>query len=406
MSVRSAPHPTAPLSSSFWAYAASVTAAGLGDGVRVAALPLLAASLTASPALVGAVAACQSLPWLLVNPLSGALADRHDRRSLMQLATEVRVVLAVTLVAIVALHLVDIAWLCVLGFLLGSADTMGSNSASGLLPRLVRGPQLERANAISQGGYVTGANLLGPALGALLFTVARELPFSADAVSFGIAGLLLLAVAGPFPPDSRGGGRITTEVVQGARWLWAHHPLRLLAVLVGLQNLAFGMVLSTFVLFVLEVLRVPRVLYGVLLAVMAAGGLLGSLFAYRAGIRLRRPALLRAILAVNGLGLLAIWGLPRIWLVIPVLILLGFLGTLWDVTVVSYRQRETPDALLGRVTSTFRVVGLGAYPVGAALGGVLAQAAGLRVPFLAAGLVMALAVGLSIPGLAGVELSR
>ena len=406
MSVRSAPHSTLALGSSFWAYAASNTAAGLGDGVRVAALPLLAASLTTSPALVGAVAACQSVPWLLVNPFSGALADRHDRRSLMQLATVVRVTLAVTLVVMVGLRLADIAWLCVLGFLLGSADTLGSNSASGLLPRLVRGPQLERANAISQGGYATGENLLGPALGALLFTIARELPFGADAASFALAGILLLAVVGPFPPDSPGDGRIMAEVAQGAGWLWAHRPLRLLAVLVGLQNLAFGMVLSTFVLFVLEVLRVPRVLYGVLLAVFASGGLLGSLFAYRAGARLRRPALLRAILVVNGLGLLAIWVLPRIWLVIPVLLLLGFLGTLWDVTVVSYRQRETPDALLGRVTSAFRVVGIGAYPLGAALGGVLAQAAGLRFPFLVAGLVMGMAVWLSVPGLAGVELSR
>lgn len=406
MTSRPAARFSGTLGSSFWAYAASNTLAGLGDGIRLAALPLLAASLTTSPALVGAVAASQSIPWILVNPFTGALVDRHDRRLLMQLGTILRVALAATLVAIVSLHLATILALCFLGFLLGAADTLGANAASGLLPRLVPGLLLERANAMSQGGYAVGENLLGPALGAFLFTVSRVLPFSGDAACFALAGGMLLAVRGSFPPEPAGGTGMVSEIVQGIAWLWRHGPLRVLALLVALQNLAFGMALSTFVLFVLDVLRLPKSAYGLLLAVVALGGMLGSYLAYRAGPRLRRPGLLRLVLAANGAGLLVIWADPSLWLLIPVLAGLGFFGTLWDVTVVSYRQRETPDALLGRVTSAFRTVGIGATPVGAALGGTLAQVLGLRFPFLAAGLIMLAALAASIPGLAGVALSR
>lgn len=394
------------LDARFWAYAGANVLAGLGDGVRLAAIPLLAASLTRSPALVGAVAASQTIPWLFVNPLMGVLVDRRDRRRLMQLATLVRVGLALLLTAAIWAGAATVPLLCGVGFLLGSADTLGANAASGLLPRLIQGSQLERANAVSQGGYAVGETLLGPALGALLFTVARELPFSADAGAFLLAFALLAMVRGAFQPSPGSGARVHSQLWEGATWLWRHRPLRLLAALVALQNLAFGMLLGVLVLFVLEVLRLPQVAYGLLLGTMAVGGLLASLVSLRLGPRLRRTGLLRAVLAVNAIGAGAIWAFPRVEVVVPTFLAVGFLSTIWDVVVVSYRQREVPDPLLGRVTSAFRAVGIGATPVGAALGGVVAQSAGLRAPFLAAAVGMALALAISVPGLSGTRLSR
>ncbi len=403
---RSSPERSHRLDGRFWTYASANAAAALGDGVRLAAMPLLAASLTRTPTLVAAVAASQSLPWLLVNPLSGVLVDRHDRRLLMQVAGVVRIVLVLAVIAGLWLQLLSIPWLCALGFLLGGSDTLGANAATGLLPKLIQGPQLERANAVSQGAYAVGSNLLGPALGAVLFTVARVAPFSADAASFGVAVLLLTRVRGAFRPAPGPASSLVSELTEGMTWLWRHRPLRVLALLVALSNLAYGLLSGVLVLFVLEVMRLRPVAYGLLLAVLAVGGLLASAVAVRLGRRLRRPGILRAVLAVNAVGMALIWALPTVLVVVPVFLVNGFLNTMWDVVVVSYRQREAPDRLLGRVTSAFRTVGIGAVPVGAALGGLLAQLSGLRAPFLVASLVLLVAFAISLPGLAGAGLSR
>jgi predicted MFS family arabinose efflux permease len=69
----------------------------------------------------------------------------------------------------------------------------------------------------------------------------------------------------------------------------------------------------------------------------------------------------------------------------------------WNVVTVSLRQRLVPPELLGRVTSSYRMIGIGAMPVGAALGGVLARGYGLHMPYLAGGLLLAAATLISLP---------
>ncbi|HEY6537713.1 MAG TPA: MFS transporter [Candidatus Dormibacteraeota bacterium] len=385
----------------FWRYAIATTASGIGDGVRFAALPLLAASLTRSPVLVAAVATAEGLPWVLVNPISGVLIDRHDRRQMMRWSAEVRVALVLILVAAILTHLVTIWWLCGLGFLLGCADTFGSNASIGLLPALVAAAQLERANAVSQGIYNVGTTLLGPAIGGLLFTVTVTLPFGVDIAAFVAVIVLLAGLRGDFRAESAPGAAsgIRAELWEGMAWLVHHRVLRNLALLVGAMNLAFGMIVGILVLFVLETLHLPRGAYGLLLATFAVGGLLGTGLAVRYGARLRSTLVLRLVLLVEagGAGAVAAW--PTLGAVIPAFCAIGLFSTLWDVVVVSYRQRVVPAALIGRVTGAFRVVGMGATPVGTILGGVIAGAMGLRAPFIAAALILVLATLMSVPGL-------
>src|SRR5688572_14516655 len=80
-----------------WLLAASWTS-NLGDGIALAAAPLLIASLTSSPVLVAAGAMMQFLPWLLFGLLAGAVADHHDRRRLVMLANSLRAVVVLVLV--------------------------------------------------------------------------------------------------------------------------------------------------------------------------------------------------------------------------------------------------------------------------------------------------------------------
>src|SRR5215813_9265087 len=77
----------------FARYWLSMFLADFGDGVRLAALPLLAAQLTRSPAAVAAVTAAQSLPWLMTGAGLGVLVDRSDQRRLMVIVDVTRAVI-------------------------------------------------------------------------------------------------------------------------------------------------------------------------------------------------------------------------------------------------------------------------------------------------------------------------
>ncbi|HEX8930534.1 MAG TPA: MFS transporter, partial [Actinomycetota bacterium] len=67
----------APLGRPFWTFWTASALANIGDGIRLAAFPLLAASLSAGPVGVAAVTAAQALPWLVTGLAAGALADRR-----------------------------------------------------------------------------------------------------------------------------------------------------------------------------------------------------------------------------------------------------------------------------------------------------------------------------------------
>jgi MFS family permease len=75
----------------------------------------------------------------------------------------------------------------------------------------------------------------------------------------------------------------------------------------------------------------------------------------------------------------------------------GITGAVFGVVGVSLRQAIVPDPLMGRVVSAFRMVGYGAVPVGAILGGVVARTLGLRAPFLLSAAVLVLAALMALP---------
>ena len=100
--------PGRPFGPGFRALFAGSLISNTGDGIRLAALPLLATTLTSSPVLVSAVTAAQFLPWVLVAPLGGALVDRHDRRRMILITQAWRGAVMLALALLVASDLVAI----------------------------------------------------------------------------------------------------------------------------------------------------------------------------------------------------------------------------------------------------------------------------------------------------------
>ncbi|MFD7683398.1 MFS transporter, partial [Streptomyces sp. NPDC060187] len=166
------------LGSSFNKVWVAAIASSWGDGVQMAALPLLAVQLTTDPLLIGAVGAIGTLPWFLLGLPAGALVDRWDRRKVMLRADLVRfTILALLTLAVLTDH-ATITLLIAAGFALGCGDIFFDISAQAVLPVVVTGDQaLIRANSRISAAQINGEQLAGPPIGGVLFSLSHSLPF-------------------------------------------------------------------------------------------------------------------------------------------------------------------------------------------------------------------------------------
>jgi MFS family permease len=378
----------------WWANAISST----GDGAFVAALPLLAVTITRDPRLVSVVTAATYLPWLLLSLPAGAVVDRHDRATLMWRAQAVQAAVVAVLAILIVAHRADIAVLAAGGLLLGSAEVIFSNAAQSVLPALVPAELLPKANGSQQVSLTVGESFLGPPAGSLLFAAAAALPFGLDAASFAGSAALLASLPKTRPaPESTTRSKVRAQIAEGLRWLARHRLLRVVAVLLGIYNFANQMGQAILVLLATQTLHVSARGYGLLLAASAVGSVIGGVvnpvLTRRLGLlpSLVLPAVIDAA-AFVGIGLA-----PSPIVVAALLAVQGFSVTMWNVVTVSLRQRIVPGPILGRVNSVYRMLGWGLMPFGALAGGFVAHAAGLRAPYVVAGLLCALSTLVALP---------
>ena len=185
---------------------------------------------------------------------------------------------------------------------------------------------------------------------------------------------------------------MVADIREGLSYLFHHRVLRTLAIMVGIGNLASTAAFAVFVLYAVEPgpMGLDAVAYGVLLTTMALGSLLASLVVERVERAMGRSRLLLVSAAMLSLTI-AVPGLTtNVWLVGLSFAVGGFGVVLWNVVTVSLRQRIVPDALLGRLNASYRLLAWGSQPIGALLGGLIGEALGLTAAFLIAGFGSAL----------------
>ncbi|NUR64014.1 MAG: MFS transporter [Catenulispora sp.] len=368
---------------------AAGTVSVLGDGAFVAALPLLAAGYTRDPRLISGLTIAGTLPWLVFSLQSGAIADRSESRRLSILAQGWQL-LCVALVGVLALDRGTgggLAALYVLAFGLGMAATLAKSASQPLMTSIVPREHLVSANGRLFTAQSVARDFAGPAAGAALFAVAPALPFWADVATFAVSMVLIarlprtgaVGAAGAGAPD-RSGRRMRTDVKEGLTWLARHRLLRTTTWLSAVANFGNTMGFATLVLYV------GTHHYGLLLSVAAIGGVLGGLVSRRAVARLGGRVVVRLTttatpLACIGIGLFG----PNPIVVAPLLAVSSMSAALWNVAVVSQRQRLVPAHLLARVSSAGIMVVWGMQPLGALAGGLIAARFGLGTPWVIGG---------------------
>jgi len=168
----------------------------LGDGMVAAAAPLLVASVSDDPVLIGLAVFAQQLPWLLFSLVSGAVIDRLDKRRLIVAVDVLRGLLTGVFALSVWAGDVSIPLIYGIAFALGTAETLAENAASALVPAVVESELLPKANARLHGSYFVLNRFAGQPVGAALFVLAAALPFGFDAMSFLVSALLVATMRG------------------------------------------------------------------------------------------------------------------------------------------------------------------------------------------------------------------
>ncbi|WP_436500892.1 MFS transporter [Actinokineospora sp. HUAS TT18] len=364
-------------------------ASNLGDGIALAAGPLLVASLTSDPALISGAAAVQQLPWLLFSLISGAYVDRLDRRKLIIVVNILRASVIAGLAAAVWTGAVTIPLIYVAFFLVGVAETFADNAGGAMIPAVVDKELLPKANARLTAVHMVGNMMIAPPVGAAVFVIAAALPFGINAVGFLVAAALMASIRyRPEPVEVTERKPLRVEIVEGLKWLWAHRLVRVLAVCLCLMNITFFGPFSILVLYSREHLGLPEIGFGALLATSAVGGLLGTLAVSRLQKRLGDGALLRIGLVVETVTHFALALATDEWLAGAILLVFGAHGAIWGVVSMSVRHRVVPDRLRGRVGSVYYLLVIGGAAIGSLLGGLAARAWGVTAPFWLAGSAM------------------
>ena len=373
----------------------------VGDGLVLVALPLFAVTLTTDPVPVAGLAVASGLPWLFVALPAGALVDRVDKRRLVLGIELSRAALLGLLAAAIATGEIDMAVLYVAAFLIAVGETFVAAVTRSVVPLIVEDREIPSANGYVFGAETAGERFAGPALGGVLFAVTASLPFIGDAVSF-VASAVLLRSAVPetkTPKTTTRSLDVVRDVRDGVRWFVRHHQLRLLAVVITTFAFCQAMAFAVLVLFATRTLHLHSAAYGLILAVAAIGNVVASMTAGTVH-RFLGPFWTVAIAGLcAGGAYLAIGSTRSSVLTTLALMLEAAAVTLGNVATLSARHRMIPAQRFGLINNAFRTCVMGVVPVGALLGGALAQAFGVPTTFLVAGAVqlgVLLVVGLPL----------
>ncbi|BDZ46540.1 MFS transporter [Naasia aerilata] len=369
---------------------AGTGAANLADGIALSIGPLLAASLTRDPALVAGLVVAQRLPWLVFVLFSGVIVDRFDRRMLLVLGNLVRV-LALGGVTVGLLAGVREIWmLYAAGFLLGMAETVVDNASLAILPQLATASRIPDANGRLFATQSLLNELVGPPIGALIFALSATASFASGSAAF----LLAAVVFWMLPRSARSPEPDRTPVLEalanGVREFGRIPLLLLLSCTAAAMNFFSAASGSVLVLLAQDRLGLEPAGFGLLIATGAVGGVLGGLLGPALLRRLSNGLVIGIGTAVGGLAYMLMALTTSAWIAGAGLVVAGFIFTVENVLVISLRQTLVPTALLGRVTSVYRLIAVGVMPLGALAGGFIARSLGLAAPFWIAGAAMVL----------------
>lgn len=382
----------------FWS---ARTISWAGTGITTIVLPVLVYQLTRSPAWVAGVNAVEAAPYIALGLLAGAVADRLNRKKIMVTCDGIAALLLAAVPVAAALHLLVLAQVFIVALGIATVFVWFDAANFGALPALVDRTQLPVAASLIASSS-TLAVLIGPTLGAALLTIMMApdaLGF--DAASYVISGLLLVSIRQPFRrarPEQDQGQRLRADMAEGLRFLWHQPVIRTMTFSVFCACLSWGGAFGLLVVYANRALHMTRVdlRLGLLYSAGELGGLISVATVPLLVKRLAVGRLTAVFLAANAAGLALLSAAPSYDWAVLAFFFYELVYTMVTATGITIRQMLTPDHLQSRVNTAGRMIAWGGTPVGAVLGGLLAELLPIRLVFGL--LTISAAVGAGLAG--------
>ncbi len=363
---------------------AARTVSQWGDVAQFTTLALLVLRLTGSGLGVSGAVLAEIAPVLLLAPVAGALVDRLPRVRVMVATDLARLVLAAAL----ALWHSDIGVVYAIAFGLSAGSVFFNPAAGSLLPTLVDEDELVAANSGIWSAAVLSQVLLAPLAGLLASAAGFGWAFAVNAASFAVSALLLRGLRATEAPRPVVTASVWVQGREALGLLGRDRLLRALAVAHALAALSAGATSALLVLLAARRLHTGGGGYGLMLAAIGVGAFCGPLLLTRLGTRPRQPQLVFTAFGLRGLVdlvLTSVTALP------PALAALAFYGmgtSIGNVTFSSLIQSHVPEQLRGRIFSAFDLIWQAMRLSSLLLGGLLADAYGIRAVFYVGGVLL------------------
>jgi MFS family permease len=386
-----------PLGTRFARLWGAFTATNLADGLSLTAFPLLAVGLTDDARLVALVTVFRFIPFLLVGLPAGVLLDRFDRRRIAVLAQLGRASAVGLMAVAIAADRGSIALVVATAFAVGIGEVLTDGGLPALVRELVDRDQLEVANSRFSATQTVSNIFVGPPLGALLFEIEPSAPFALSVVLFIGATILLSRVPGQFravvanveSADSEAGvdadvasdpaagdswlSRLVGEISVGLRYVWGHPVLRPMAFAVMAFSFVGQATNAVFVILVTERFGLGSLGFGALISLQGAMSVGMSLVVARfIGLVGHTGSMRFAVLTFTSSSLL--FGVTTsVALAVVASLIKGLGDPAWNVVTNTVRQRLVPDDVFGRMMTAYLFISWSMNPVGAFVGGLIAQ---------------------------------
>lgn len=365
-----------------------------GDAMYAMTFLFMVGQITGDAAMVGYVGALQTLPYLIFSPYAGVLADRLDRRRLMQFSDLASTALMFGFAAVVWSDATPPVWtIFLVAFLLSTVNVFFAPAKSASIPRLVPGDQLIEANALSSATQnfmpMIGLAVSGSVLGALYLYFPGTFFLTAILVNGAtfLASSWFISRLPELIPDrgSEARSHALADLKEGIGFIRRDHLLKVSLILSLMLNILIAP-------FMVAYIEANNLWFGGKYGTLASfefgfmvGLVIGSIVVGK--LRIRRPGLAYGIgLAIAGLCVAAMAFSRQYWLFLGFNVICGLVLPFATIPLTTYIQMIVPDAFRGRVNATLTMLSMGVTPIGMGLAGMLVKEWGLVTTFLIMGI--------------------
>ncbi len=381
-----------------------------GTQITVVVMPILVFQRTNSALFTSLLGVLEVIPYLALGLLVGALADRLDRKRLMISSDLINAALIGSIPLAAAFDILTLPQIYAVALLSAVAFVWFDVANFGSLPALVGRARIVEANSLI-GSSSIAVDMVGAALaGVLVATIGAALALAGDALSYLLSAACLLLLRRSFnnarsadPTAAVSGGpatairNILADIHEGLQFLWQHRLVRALTLLGFGVSVTSGAISGLIVVYAVRALGLANndARIGLLFAAGSVGAIVASALLPRLN-RLLPPGWI----SLGGMMVMLLFSVvlalvPGFSAALVIYALWIAFTTLVQINGTVLRQRVIPEHLLSRTNAAARMVAWGGSPVGALIGGVLAEVISIRETYLV------VTIGVAISALLG-----